>query len=574
MEEPRFTQLSQGTRAPTELEGTVTTTRIDAATPIDSDGAVLRPVADGVRFRHGGSLTVLVVGLVLTGVLVWTSWSLNNHNESRLLNLQGKQVGLVLAAAIPSVQTPLELSAEAVQASNGDVDKFRQIMTANVQAKGGFSSASLWGSVDGSVQQLASVGDLPPASSSAQIRSLILRSFQQSKLAINELERGGRTYIGFALALPGTGERFAVYGERLIPANRRASVASNSAFSDLNYAIFLGPHEDAKHLLTTDISQFPIANPKTVVRVPFGDTVLTTAVTARTPLGGTLTTWLIGIFAILGVLLTLGAAWITERLVRRRRTAELAETQIRQLYGELGALYGEQRSIAETLQRALLPQTLPSIPGLEIVSRYVPGAQGVEVGGDWYSVVKLDDDRFFFAVGDVSGRGLDAAAIMAHLRYTTPAYALDGDSPSQILDKATRQLDIDTDGHFATALLGLGNVDRRELSLANAGHLNPYLLGGAATGYIRMPINVPLGVGGKRYEDMTLTAEPGSTLIAFTDGLVERREEHLDVGLQRLDEAIRLHADDSLEELVDHVMSDLVGDASEDDVAILAVRWS
>jgi hypothetical protein len=193
MEEPRFTQLSQGTRAPTELEGTVTTTRIDAATPIDSDGAVLRPVADGVRFRHGGSLTVLVVGLVLTGVLVWTSWSLNNHNESRLLNLQGKQVGLVLAAAIPSVQTPLELSAEAVQASNGDVDKFRQIMTANVQAKGGFSSASLWGSVDGSVQQLASVGDLPPASSSAQIRSLILRSFQQSKLAINELERGGRT---------------------------------------------------------------------------------------------------------------------------------------------------------------------------------------------------------------------------------------------------------------------------------------------------------------------------------------------------------------------------------------------
>jgi serine phosphatase RsbU (regulator of sigma subunit) len=529
-------------------------------------------MAADVRRGHA-SLTVLVIGLVLTGVLVWTSWSLNNRNESRLLILQGKQVGSVLAAAIPSIQTPLELSAEAAQASDGDVDKFRQIMSANVEGKGGFSSASLWKSIDGSVQPVASVGESKLAPLSPQARSLMARSFQTSTLAVIELERGGRTYLGFALALPGTGERFAVYGERPIPADKRASVASNSAFSDLNYAIYLGPHEDANHLLTTDISQFPVANPKTVVRVPFGDTVLTTVVTARTPLSGTLTSWLPGIFAIFGVLLTLGAAWITERLVRRRRSAEQAETQIRRLYAELGTLYGEQRSIAETLQRALLPQTMPSIPGLEIVSRYVPGAEGVEIGGDWYSLVKLEDNKFFFAVGDVSGRGLDAAAIMARMRYTTPAYAFDGDSPTQILDKSTRQLDIDIDGHFATVLIGLGDVGRNELSLANAGHLRPYLLGGPATGFISMPVNVPLGVDGQPYEGITIAIEAGSTLIAFTDGLIERRQEHLDIGLQRLDEAIQLHADDSLDELVSHIMSDLVGEASEDDVAILAVRW-
>jgi serine phosphatase RsbU (regulator of sigma subunit) len=531
-------------------------------------------MAARVSHGHGASLAVLVVGLVLTGVLVWTSWSLNDRNESRLLNLQGKQVGLVLAAAIPSIQTPLELSAEAAQASNGDVDKYRQIMEANIQAKGGFSSASLWRSVDGNIQPVATVGESQLAPSSAQARSLMVRSFQQSALAVIELERGGRTYLGFALALPGTGERFAVYGERPLPADRQASVASNSAFSELNYAIYLGPHQDAQHLLTTDISQFPVANPKTVVQVPFGDTVLTTVVTARSPLSGTLTARLPGIFAILGVLLTLGAAWITERLVRRRRTAELAETEIRQLYGELGTLYGEQRSIAETLQRALLPQSMPSIPGLEIVARYVPGAQGVEIGGDWYSIVKLDHDNFFFAVGDVSGRGLDAAAIMARLRYTTAAYAFDGNSPTQILDKSTKQLDIDIDGHFATALIARGSVDRNELSFANAGHLNPYLLGGSATGFIRMPVNVPIGVGGEPYEGMQVSVGPGSTLIAFTDGLVERREEHLDVGLHRLDEAIRLHADDSLDELVSHIMNDLVGVASDDDVAILAVRWT
>jgi serine phosphatase RsbU (regulator of sigma subunit) len=499
---------------------------------------------------------------------------LNSHNESRLLNLQGKQVGSVIAAAIPNIQTPLELSAEAAQASGGDVDKFRQIMNANVQASGGFSSASLWRSLDGAVEPVASVGRAQLAPSSAQARSLMARSFQQSTLAVIELEGGGRTYLGFALALPGTGERFAVYGEQPLPADRRASVASNSAFSDLNYAIYLGPHQDAKHLLTTDIIQLPVSNPKTVVRVPFGDTVLTTVVTARTPLGGTLSAWLPGIFAILGVLLTLGAAWITERLVRRRRTAEQTATQIRHLYGELGALYEEQRSIAETLQRALLPQTTPSIRGLEIVTRYVPGAEGVEIGGDWYSIVKLDDDDFFFAVGDVSGRGLDAAAIMARMRYTTPAYALDGDSPTQILNKSTNQLDIDVDGHFATALIGLGSVDRNELSLANAGHPMPYLLGADAPGFITMPINVPLGVGGQPYKGITVTTAPGSTLIAFTDGLIERREEHLDVGLQRLDEAIRRHGDESLDDLVSNIISDLVGDASEDDVAILAVRWT
>lgn len=527
-----------------------------------------------VGHGHAASLAVLVVGLLLTGILVWTSWSLNNRNESRLLDLQSKQVGSVLTAAIPSIETPLQLSVEAAQASNGDVDKFRQIMNASIRAKGGFSSATLWRSVDGDVQPVASVGTSQLTSASARARSLMIRSFQQSTLAVIELGGGGRTYLGFAQALPGTGERFAVYGERPLPADRRASVASNSAFSDLNYAIYLGPHQDAKQLLTTDISQFPIPNPKAVVTVPFGDTVLTTVVTARTPLGGTLSAWLPGIFAILGVLLTLGATWITERLIRRRRTAELAETQVRLLYDQLGSLYGEQRSIAETLQRALLPQTTPSIRGLEIVSRYVPGAQGVQIGGDWYSIVKLSDDSFFFAVGDVSGRGIDAAAVMARMRYTTRAYAFDADSPTQILDKSTKQLDVHVDGHFATALVGLGNVSRHELSLANAGHLAPYLLGGGGTGFIRVPTNVPLGVDGGSYEGMNLTIEPGSTLIAFTDGLIERRNESLDVGLERLDEAIRRHEGDSLDELVSNVMTDLVGDASEDDVAILAVRWT
>jgi serine phosphatase RsbU (regulator of sigma subunit) len=550
------------------------TTAQEEGGPTEAAAAPVGSATKAVR-GHGASLAVLGVGLVITAVLAWTAWSLNNHNESRLLDLQGKQVATVLTASIANIQTPLELSAEAVQASNGNLDKFRQTMGAGVGPHG-FTSAALWTDENGNVHPVASLGSQPQLDpSSAQAQALMTHSFQQPAISVIEVSgKDGQSYLGFALALPGTGERFAVYAERPLPADRKASVASNSAFSDLNYAIYLGPHQHASHLLTTDMSQFPVPGPSTVVEVPFGNTVLTIVLTARTPLGGTLSSRLAGIFAVLGVLLTLGAVWITERLVRRRRAAELSEREVRDLYGELDALYGEQRSIAETLQRALLPQSMPSIRGLEIACRYVPGAQGVEIGGDWYSIAELDDGSFFFVVGDVSGRGLDAAAIMARMRYTAPAYASDGDSPTEILDKSARQLDVDVDGHFATALVGVGSVDRRELSLANAGHMFPYLLGDGTTGFIRTPINVPLGVRGGPYEGMNVIVGSGSTLIAFTDGLVERRAETLDAGLQRLEESTRRHADEPVDELVGNIMSELVGDASEDDVAILAIRWT
>ena len=552
----------------------MTTSQLDAGDPMEA--AAPAPVkAASVGHGHGASFTVLAVGLVLTATLAWTAWSLNNQNESRLLKLQGKQVATVLTAAIPEIQTPLELSAEAAQASNGDVGKFRQTMGANV-GPSNFSSAALWSNANGNVHPVALLGRQPQlAPSSPRAQALMTHAFEQSSIAVIEIAgQHGQSYLGFALALPGQGDRFAVYAERPLPADRKATVASNSAFSDLNYAIYLGAHQDATHLLTTDISQFPITGANTVEKVPFGNTVLTIVLTVRTALGGTLASWLAGIFVILGLLVTLGAVWITERLVRRRRAAERAELEVRDLYGELGALYGEQRSIAETLQRALLPQSMPSIPGLEIACRYAPGAQGVEVGGDWYSIVGLDEGAFFFVVGDVSGRGLEAAAIMARMRYTAPAYAFDGDSPSEILDKSARQLDVDIDGHFATALVGVGNVDRRELVLANAGHMNPYLLGGDTPGFIRTPINVPLGVRGGPYEGMTVAVEAGSTLIAFTDGLIERRAETLDTGLRRLEDSFRRHANEPVEQLVSNVMSELVGDAAEDDVALLALRWT
>ena len=218
---------------------------------------------------------------------------------------------------------------------------------------------------------------------------------------------------------------------------------------------------------------------------------------------------------------------MTERLVRRRRQAErLAEENRR--------LYGEQRSASLTLQRSLLPKALPRIDGVEFAARYIPGESGMEVGGDWYNAIAIDDHRFAFAVGDVSGRGLAAATIMAGLRYTIRAYASLAYSPVQILETTSKEIDISSDGHFATVLIGLVDNDRREITMASAGHLPALLLNSEQAVFVNAPVGVPLGIEGPGYESVTIPIAPNSTLIAYTDGLVERRNEVLNVGMERL----------------------------------------
>ena len=166
-----------------------------------------------------------------------------------------------------------------------------------------------------------------------------------------------------------------------------------------------------------------------------------------------------------------------------------------QLAEENRHLYGEQRNVSLTLQRSLLPRALPTIEGVEFAARYIPGESGIEVGGDWYSAIAIDDHRFAFVVGDVSGRGLAAATIMAGLRYTIRAYAAIGYSPERILQMAAKEINIDTDRHFATVLVGVVDNDRREITMANAGHLPALVLSDGRSEFVEVPVGVPLGVG-------------------------------------------------------------------------------
>ncbi len=156
--------------------------------------------------------------------------------------------------------------------------------------------------------------------------------------------------------------------------------------------------------------------------------------------------------------------------------------------------------------------------------------------------------------------------------YTIRAYASLGYSPAQILEMASKEINIGSDGHFATVLIGLADNDRHEVTLASAGHLPALLLSEGASEFVTVPVGVPLGIGAPAYQATTIPVAPDSTLIAYTDGLIERRDEGIDVGMERLRKAASQDAP-SVDGLVANIVSHvLAGQVSDDDTAILAIR--
>jgi serine phosphatase RsbU (regulator of sigma subunit) len=205
--------------------------------------------------------------------------------------------------------------------------------------------------------------------------------------------------------------------------------------------------------------------------------------------------------------------------------------------------------------------------------RYLAGVEGVDIGGDWYDVLPLDDDRLLFVIGDVSGRGLRAATIMASLRYAIHAYAAQGDEPASILTKLSQLLDIGRDGAFATVLCGTIDPAAHQVTVASAGHLPPLLIAAGAADFVRMKTGLPVGVdAGVPYESATITVPEHGTVLVYTDGLIERRSEGLDVGLERLRDAT-LGVDGTIEHLLSHVVGALAEAGADDDTAILGLRW-
>ncbi|GAA1199771.1 hypothetical protein GCM10009675_14600 [Prauserella alba] len=233
---------------------------------------------------------------------------------------------------------------------------------------------------------------------------------------------------------------------------------------------------------------------------------------------------------------------------------------------------GSGQAAALSLQRTLLPGTLPEISGLDMAARYAPGEAG-GVSGDWYDVFKLPSGWLCGTMGDVVGRGLDAATVMARLRTAIRAYALDSADPAEVLTKLDRHIRHFEPTMMATVAYAMWEPSLCRIHLSLAGHLTPVIAPDAEPAELPdIPVDPPVGAGTVPRPRRTTTIDiaPGTTVLFYTDGLVERRHRPLDEGLALLRGIVR---SGPAESLCSDVMLQLVGtDPTDDDVALLAVR--
>jgi sigma-B regulation protein RsbU (phosphoserine phosphatase) len=229
----------------------------------------------------------------------------------------------------------------------------------------------------------------------------------------------------------------------------------------------------------------------------------------------------------------------------------------------------EQR-LAETLQRVLLPQALPDVPGLQLAARYLPYTSGV--GGDFYDAIVLHDGSLGLAIGDVTGKGLRAAAAMGRLRSALHAYALDSTAPADVLTRLGRLAQ--ADDAMATALYLILHPGKGRVAMASAGHLPPLCIDGDGARYvdIHAALTPPLGFGDERRREISLELPAGSTLFLYTDGLVEQTR-NIDAGMAALVAAARCLGDLAPDVLCERLVEEMAaGGRYSDDVAVIALR--
>jgi serine phosphatase RsbU (regulator of sigma subunit) len=235
-------------------------------------------------------------------------------------------------------------------------------------------------------------------------------------------------------------------------------------------------------------------------------------------------------------------------------------------------LYTREHHAAVTLQRSLLPRDIPQVAGLEVAYRYQPASQAAEIGGDWFDVIPLEAGQVALVVGDVTGHGIRAAAIMGQLRTTTAALARLGCPPEQIMRQLNGVVTVHGDEAGATCLYAVYDPDSRRCRLASAGHPPPALRHpDGTTGYIDLPAGLILGAGQGRYPGTDRQLPPGSVLALYTDGLIEQPGEDIGTGMSRLARALAAGPARSPDDLCDSVLASLAP-RPRDDIALLLAR--
>jgi sigma-B regulation protein RsbU (phosphoserine phosphatase) len=289
--------------------------------------------------------------------------------------------------------------------------------------------------------------------------------------------------------------------------------------------------------------------------------------------------WEKGIQAMLGVPLfggddVIGVLHIGRMDARKftRDDVELLQVTAERISGAIQARnLAIEAAAAQLLERGLLPTRLPDLPGLEFAARYVP-AESRSIGGDWYDTFTLPNGELWIITGDVAGHGLNAAVVMGRVKSALRAYALQGGSPSEVLELTDRKIQHFEIGTMVTLICAVAKAPYHQFEICSAGHPPPVLaVPGRDPRRVELPTGPPLGVvPDVSRSSAAVELPPGAVMVLYTDGLIERRGESIDRGLDRL---LATVTTDRPAAVCQMIMHELVGrDAMRDDIALLAVR--
>jgi serine phosphatase RsbU (regulator of sigma subunit) len=504
------------------------------------------------------TVVVVVLSLSLTAGLSLAAQRAHDANEDRLLAQQADEATAVLQASVPRILSDVSGVARVVQLLEGDSEAMREELAGDIRPDS-FTSLAVIRRADGeAVVQLGEPSRLDESDVDAVLEST---PTDPEVIHVAAFLEGEDRRIAYTTDV-GTGD-LVVVSEIRLTSPRISEDRQGDAFEAIDVAIYLGDDERADDLLTSTTSNLPIEGRRASRSIPFGDSELFFVVTPAETLGGGVLAVLPWLAAFAGLLSGGIAAVLVESLHRRRLDAE-AFTE------ELHELYRREHDIAHTLQHSLLPTHLDRLQDVEVAARYFPGAEGAEIGGDWYDVINDADGTFTVVVGDVVGRGVKAAAVMAAMRYGTHAVAGQSTDPAVILSAVNRLEHIR--GDFVTMLCG--NIDpvERTVSFASAGHPAPLLISPDETRFLRVAPGPPIGfLDEATYPVKRTTLPHGSVVVLFTDGLYERRGESIEVGLERLRE-VASTLDGTVHDILDGLAEAMLGEGVSDDTAMLAIR--
>jgi serine phosphatase RsbU (regulator of sigma subunit) len=510
------------------------------------------------------SIAVLVLGAAITAVLTVGADVSYGHTEKRLTQIESKLTASALGIAPATLERELGNVVTAAAASSDPVKTYVRLMRPLMSPTGDFASSTLAVVRDAKTTLLDHLGSptITNLNTPAALKGFA-KVARTTKLVTSRAVGKGRQRLIYSMSSPGTNGIYVVGAGQELPVDRFITIPKSSPLAGFDVALYFGKTTHNSALIEATTHHLPLKGTVATSSVAFGTSSLTISISSRRPLTGSLADALPWVVLGSGLFLTVLATVLVERLDRQRREAE-------RLTADVERLYIDQRSISLNLQQSLLPRAMPFIPGFEFAARYIAGTRGMDVGGDWYSVIGRGDGGFAFVVGDVSGRGVQAAAVMASLRYSVRTMAALGYGPEAILQMTASELNLPFDGHFATALVGV--VDENGLvTVASAGHLPPLVLGGGQARFLSIPVGLPLGIREATYVSTTVQLNSGDSLLAFTDGLIERRGQSLDVGLENLRQFVA-GVDAPLSDLLGRVVGHLIDGESDDDTALLGIR--